>query len=151
MAKDAHEKERCTSLPGEIRAHWTQCWEKSLEFHLLVPCVGELTWSPQAAEPLSPLGTLSLGCCATIATGSLQSERKWSHKSPWNNFRKAFHEAARTENHYCQGVNEKEWKTLYLPSSCHSVWIRRINLVAGAICCSRCAEGGLGSTEQPEF
>lgn len=105
---------------------WTQCWEKSLEFHLLVPCVGELTWSPQ---PLSLLGTLSLRHCASIATGDLQPERKWSHKSPWNNFRKAFHEAARTENHSWQGVNEKEWKTLYLTCSCHNVWIRRINLV----------------------
>lgn len=101
-------------------------------------------------------GPLSLRRSAAIAgqfanhDGNHKSTRKWSHNSNWNDFRKAFHEAAGTENHYRQGLNQKQWKTLYLITSCHNIRIKRINLVGGAVCCSRWAEEGLGLVEYSE-
>lgn len=93
--------QRCTSLPGLSagRNPWSFiCW-----------CPVLVIWpGAHRLESHCPFW----GHCASIATGNLQSARKWSHNSHWDNFRKAFHEAARTENHHWQGVNGKQWKTL---------------------------------------
>lgn len=88
---------------------WTHGWKKPLEFHLLVSC--SLGPDPEPPRWRAFWGALALRRSAGI-TGQLangggnhKSTRKWSHNRHWNNFRKAFHEAAGTENHYRPGLN----------------------------------------------
>lgn len=88
---------------------WTHCWKKSLELRLLVSCSS--CPDPEPSRWRAFWGPLTRRRSAAMTGqfanhgGNHKSTRKWSHNSHWNNFRKAFREAAGTENHYRPGLN----------------------------------------------
>lgn len=146
--------QRHMALQQEMEAYRDPSLEESL--WRWCPAVGVLTWSLHAGDPASLLGPLSLRRSADITAGlpiptvitNLQGNEVTTVTGITSEKFSMRQQGLKTITD--EGWIRNSGKLCISLQSYYNIQIKRINLVGGAMCCSRWAEGGLGSVKYSE-